>query len=354
VTLPTQDWFIVLVYAMYWPIRINGCVRRGRQPLLRGRDWFFDVRVQDGFYEGAGRTILRQYWLRMLIPFAVDVPWAIWIFERGPLAQLMYLVVVVSAILHVNHLLSVGIAQRRARAYAVADSDRPAVRVALSLTPRRLRDYTNPPFEWTLAAVVLATLAWLAAFYFTSPSHPSARVVFAMPLMALYTQAGMLILKRAVLAWPSPVPQDQAEAYMVAAEERRRYYVKLWDWSRAASVASIVVWSAFIATPKATADVVLAAWLGLCVVAGLVATVLVEIKRKQIASLASLTRPVTLPDLLGADGAAWPVCYEPLAPALMLRSARGYSLNFGSSLAKFTAAYVAGLALLIFVLTHMP
>ncbi len=60
-TLLPQDWFVVVFYAMFWPIRINGCVRRGRQPLLRGRDWFFDVRVEDGFYDGAGRTILRQY-----------------------------------------------------------------------------------------------------------------------------------------------------------------------------------------------------------------------------------------------------------------------------------------------------
>src|SRR5262249_11837298 len=159
---------------------------------------------------------------------------------------------------------------------------------------------------------------------------------------------------RAVLAWPAPVPQDQADAFMLAAEERRRYYVRLWDWSRAASVLSMVIWPALIAAPKPTADRLLAAWLGVSIVAGVVATVLGEIKRKQIATLASLTKPVRLPDLLGADGAAWPVCYEPSAPALMLRSARGYSLNFGSSLAKFTAAYVAGLALLIFVLTRMP
>ena len=75
--LATQDWYIVAFYAMFWPIRINGCVRRGRQPLLRGHDWFFNVRVQEGFYEGPGRAILRRYWLRMLIPFALDIPWAI-------------------------------------------------------------------------------------------------------------------------------------------------------------------------------------------------------------------------------------------------------------------------------------
>lgn len=37
----------------------------------------------------------------------------------------------------------------------------------------------------------------------------------------------------------------------------------------------------------------------------------------------------------------------------MLKSARGYSLNLGNSIAKYSAAYVAGFAALIFVLTHM-
>ena len=351
--LPTQDWFIIVLYAMFWPIRINGCVRRGRQPLLRGRDWFFDVRVQDGFYEGPGRTILRQYWLRMLIPFAADVPWAIWIFETGRLFQLNFLVVVVSAVIHVNHLLSKGIAERQAQAYAVPESTQPAARIVLSLAPRRLRDYTTPRFEVALAAVSLASLAWLTHYYLTSPLHPGARLVFGFPLYLLYTQVGLLIVKRAVIGWPSPVPLDHADEHMHAAEERRRYYVKFWDWWRAGSVSSLVIWPLLIALPRPTADRVMTAWLAAWIVLSVVATVIVEIKRKRIANLDALARPVALPDLRAADGPAWPVCYEPSAPALMLRSARGYSLNFGNGVAQTSAVYIAGFALLIFALTHM-
>jgi hypothetical protein len=353
VTIPTHDWFVIVMYAMFWPVRINGCVRRGRQPLLRGHEWFFDVRVPEGFYGGPGRRLLRQYWLRMMIPFAVDVPWAIWIFASGRLFQLNILILVVAAMIHVNHLWSKRLAERQAQPYAVPESTRPAARVALSLTPRRLRDYTSPTFEWTLAAVAFASVAWLTGYYLTSASHPSARVVFAMPLVTLYFQAGFLIVKRAVLGWPAPVPQDQAEAFMTAAEERRRYYVKFWDWSRAASVVSMLVWPLVIIAPEPVANRLVTGWLALCVVLGIVATVLVEIKRKQIETLASRTRPVPLPDLLGLDGASWPVCYEPSAPALMLRSANGYSLNLGNSIALYTAAYLVGFALLIIVLTHM-
>lgn len=353
-TLPMQDWYIIAFYAMFWPVRINGCVRRGRQPLLRGSEWFFNVRVRDGFYEGPGRAILRQYWLRMLIPFALDIPWAIWAFESGKYYQLNFLVLAVALLIHVNHLVSKAIAERRAQAYAVPESTQPAARVALSLAPRRLRDYTNPRFERVLAVVSIATLAWLTRYYFVSPLHPGARLVFAVPLFLLYTQVGMLLVKRAAIGWPSPVPQDHAEEHMRAAEERRQYHVKVWDWGRAASVSSLVMWPVFIGLPQHASDRLMTIWLAVWLVLGVVTTVIVEIKRKQVARVVALATPVALPNLLASGGPAWPVCYEPCAPALVLRSARGYSLNFGSSVAKFTAAYFAGLALLIFVLTHMP
>jgi hypothetical protein len=353
VTLAPQDWFVIVFYAIFWPIRINGCVRRGRQPLLRSRDYFFDVRVRDGFYDGPGRTILRQYWLRMLIPFAVDVPWAIWIFETGKLYQLNFLLLVVAALIHVNHLVSKGLAERQALAYAVPESTRPAARVALSLAPRRLRDYTNPRFERALALVSIASLGWLTRYYLTSPLHPGARLVFGVPLYMLYTQVGMLIVKQAAIGWPSAVPQNHADAHMRAAEERRRYYVKFWDWSRAASVSSLALWPFFIALPRPSADRLMTAWLAFWLVASVIATVLVEIKRKQIANLAVLATPAPMPDLLAADGPAWPVCYEPSVPTLMLRSARGHSLNLGNNIAKFSAAYVVGFAVLMFALTRM-
>lgn len=351
--LPTHDWYIVAFYAMFWAVRINGCLRRGRQPLLRGRDWFFNVRVQDGFYDGAGRAILRQYWLRMLIPFALDIPWAIWAFETGKLYQLNFLVLAVAVLIHVNHLVSKAIAERQAQAYAVPESAQPAVRVGLSLAPRRLRDYTNPRFERALGVVSIAALAWLTRYYGASPLHPSARLVFGVPLFLLYTQAGMLIVKRAAIGWPSPVPQDHAEEHMRAAEERRRYHVKVWDWGRAASVSSLAMWPFFVALPRQASDRLMNIWLAIWIVLGVVTTVIIEIKRKHVADIGALATPVALPHLLAADGPAWPVCYEPAAPALMLRGARGHSFNVGSSLAKYTAAYIAGFALLLFVLTHM-
>src|SRR5579872_3271924 len=101
--------YIVIFYILFWPIRFNGCLRRWRQPLLRGREWFFNVHVQSGFYEGAGKKILRGYFLRMFVPFAVDIPLATTIFLSGHLLLLQWLVVGLALLIHANHYFSVSL-----------------------------------------------------------------------------------------------------------------------------------------------------------------------------------------------------------------------------------------------------
>src|SRR5258706_13092591 len=93
----------VIIYILFWIVRINGCFRRGRQPLLRGKEWFFNVHVQPDFYTGAGRKILHRYWMRMFIPFALDIPLAIAIFHSGRLILLQWLIMGVLARCPLNH-----------------------------------------------------------------------------------------------------------------------------------------------------------------------------------------------------------------------------------------------------------
>src|SRR5262245_47891521 len=95
--------FSLVLYGLFWLVRVNGCVRRGRQPLLRGRGWFFDVPVPEDFHDGPGRRLLLRYWLRMLIPFAVDIPLATAIVLSGRLELLNLLVLFLCALIHVNH-----------------------------------------------------------------------------------------------------------------------------------------------------------------------------------------------------------------------------------------------------------
>lgn len=349
------DQSAVIIYILFWIVRINGCFRRGRQPLLRGKEWFFNVHVQPDFYTGAGRKILHRYWMRMFIPFALDIPLAVTIFHIGRLGLLQWLIVGLCALIHLNHLYSVELAERQARRFAVAEADQPVTSMALSLTPRRLRDYTNPYLEWVMALSSVVALAWLVRYYLATPEHHNLRLVFGTPLVMLYLQAGYLFLKRALVAWRTPAPRVQAAEHMEAREEARKYYLKVCDWHRAAVAAAIVFWPIALNASPAGLDRLRNIWFAIWLTVTVVGGVLVEIKRRQLAAMAARVRPVTLPDFLHqSDLARSPVCYQPSAPLLLLKGAHGYSLNLANGLAHLGAVYLAGLIVLfaLFPLAH--
>jgi hypothetical protein len=159
------DRFCVIIYVLFWLVRINGCIRRGREPLLRGRGWFFNVQVPPDFYCAAGRVILHRYWMRMLIPFAVDIPIATAIFLSHRLSLLNWLILGLCALIHINHVFSVDLAERQARHFELADSEHPVTCMVASLKRRRLRDYSSPKFECALALLFVIGFAWLIRYY---------------------------------------------------------------------------------------------------------------------------------------------------------------------------------------------
>jgi hypothetical protein len=334
--------YSILIYALFWVARLNGCIRRGRQPLLRGTQWCFDVRVQPDFYVGAGKAILHRYWMRMLIPFAVDIPIAIAIFMSGRLMLLNLLIIGLCALVHLNHSFSVDLAERQARPFAAPEANEPVARLSLSLTPRRLRSYTHPLLEWALALSNGAAIAWLIHIHGAD---------WRVPAFLIYAQLGVLFAKYLIVTWRSPLPQDQAAEQMEAREERRRFHTRMCDWARAAMTLGFVfrsfVLSASQPGPSPVVTAWLAAWMAIAVASG----VWVEIRRKQLTTLALRVSPRRLPDFLRqSEIARWPVCYQPSAPLLILKGAHGYSINFANALAWLAAAWLSGLIVLIALL----
>ena len=343
-----SDKYAIIIYIFFWAARINGCIRRGLQPLRRGRDWFFDVPVSPDFYTGAGRKILRRYWMRMLIPFAIDIPVALAIFLTGRVQFLNFLVLGLAAFIHINHSFSVNLAERQARCFSSPKTEQPVACVALSLKPRRLRDYMNSKLEWALALSSACAFAVLVRYYLAAPEHHNVRLVFGVPIFLLYLQLGMLFVKRVVLAWRTPVPQAQAAEHMEAREETRRYYVRVCDWHRVAIAAALLFWPIRLSTSAAGLDRLLTSWFAIWMAISIVSFVCVEIRRQQLLTLALRVRPVKLPDLLEPrEVAEWPVCYQPLVPMLIVKGSRGYSLNLANGLTHLGAAYLLGLAALI-------
>lgn len=343
-----SDKYAIIIYIFFWAARINGCIRRGLQPLRRGRDWFFDVPVQSDFYAVGGRKLLRAYWIRMLIPFGIDIPIAAAIFLSGRLLYLNFLVLFLSAFIHINHSFSVNLAERQARSIAAPQAEKPVARIALSLKPRRLRDYTNSKLEWTLALSSAFALALLTRYYLATPEHHDVRLVFGVPIFLLYLQVGILFVKRLVLAWRTPVPQSQAAEHMEAREETRKYYVRVCDWHRVGIAAAILFWPIRLSTSAGGLDRLLSTWFGIWIAISIVSFVWIEIRRQQLLTLALRVRPVKLQDFLErSEIARWPVCYQPSVPMLVIKGPHGYSLNLGNGLAHFGAAYLLGLAAVI-------
>jgi hypothetical protein len=347
----TPNEHLIILYLFFEAARLRGSVRRWRQPLLRGPEWFFNVHVQPGFYTGAGKKILDRYRLRIFLPFAIDIPVAAAIFLSGRLPWLSALVIGLTAFIHIHHVNSVARAERQARPFAVAEDEQPVASMAFSLKPRRLRDYSDPGIEWALGLGSLAALVWLVRYYFAAPEHHNLRMVFGTPLFYLYTQLGILFAKRVIVAWRTPVPQAHAEEYLEAREQTRRYYLLFCDLNRAVLTAGLLFWPILLSLPPARINQLRSIWFAVWMVAVLVSAVWVEIQRKRLVEVSLRARPVKMPDFMGeSELARWPMCYQPSVPMLVLKGARGYSLNLANTLIRMGAAYMAGMAGLIVLL----
>ena len=262
-----QQQYMVFCYLLLWASRIRGVVRRVRQPHLRGEGWFLDVPVEANFYQGPGRLILRGYWLRMAIPCVLDIP-AVVMLLTGHTSWLLWVILALVPAIHVNHLYNVNIAERQARQFARVAPALSAMSstVGSSLTPRRLRNYTSWPLEWVLGLATAGAVLALVHVYHTSPQEHSLRLVFWVPGFYLYFQLGLLLVKRIIVAWRTPVPTVQTVEYTEAKEATRRYYLLMCDWNRIASTCGIVFWPILLSVPNAEFEILVKLWFGVWLV----------------------------------------------------------------------------------------
>lgn len=346
----TPNAAIISLYAFAWLSRMHSCVARGQRPLARGPEWFFDTRVQPSFYDGAGKAILHRYWLRMVLPFTVEIPAAIAIFLSGRIWLLNLLIVVMVVLMRVNESAAVRAAERQAEAFAVDDGAR-TTRIALSLAPRRLRDYTKWKREGAFSAAHIAAAFLLIRYYLGS--HADARTVFAGPAFLVYVHAGMLFIKKLIVSRRSAVADADATAQWQAREDSREFFLNAADLGRAILTAALVFEPFKLQTEPSRMNQMVAAWILALVVVALATSLWANRGKKQLLAHELRTRPIRLPDLLGRREIHSGVCYQPDAPMVILKSARGYSLNLASHLAQLGAVYLAGL-IVLFAMLPLP
>jgi hypothetical protein len=330
--------------------RIRGCFRRWQQPLVRGPEWFFSVPVLPGFYAGAGGRILQRYRVRMFAPIAVEVLLTTAIFISGHLIYLYWLILAASIAVHVNHLSNVHRAEQQAREFAVPEAEQPVSSVMLSLTPRRLRDYSNRTVERFIIFATIGTMAWLVRFYLLAPATHDIRSVFGVPALLLYYQLGFLLVKYGIVAWRTPIPRSQAEEHLQAREEARKLHLRVFDWLRVFATVTLVFFPFILSAPQQKrgflADILWVTTLGVSVMLG----VWQEVRRRAVLKASLRARPMKMPDFLHTEDSSRLVCYQPETPMLLVRGARGYSLNLANKLTQLGAAYLAGLIALLLLL----
>ena len=343
--------FAVIFYFLWLASRARGCVRRWRQPLLRGPEWFFNVRVQPDFYSGPGGKILHRYWMRMLMTLAVELPIAAVIFISGHPQYIAWLVVGMGILVHVNHVFSVDLAEREARKFAVQEDEQPAPAMVLSLKTRRLSDYSHPKVERFIVLATILSTAWLIRYYFVTPEHHNLRLVFGEPVFLLYLQMGLLLAKQIVVRWRSPIPLVQAEEHIEAREQARRFYLQMCDVNRILAAGIFLLWPFLLKASDIWRNRLTTGMLVVLLAMNVVLAVWGEIARNRVLAVALRARPTRLPDFLGeSESGSWLLCYQPSVPMLVLRGARGYSVNLANTLAQLSVAYLAGLVAIMVAL----
>ncbi|HEX7285345.1 MAG TPA: hypothetical protein VF532_04145 [Candidatus Angelobacter sp.] len=346
----SQDQILITLFLLNAGARIRGCFRRWQQPVLRGPEWFFNVPVQSDFYNGEGRRILQHYRMRMFAPIAIEALLTAAIFISGHLIYLYWLVMAAAIAVHVNHLFSVDLAERQARKFAVPEAEQPVSAVMLSLTPRRLRDYSNRNVERFIIFATVAATAWLVRYYLRSPAPHDIRTVFGVPALLIYYQLGFLLVKYGIVTRRTPIPRDQAEEHLQTREEARKLHLKSLDWLRVFSTVTLMFYPFILSAPQEKRSFFVSILWITTLAVSVVQAVWQEVRRRAVLKTSLRARPMRMPDFLHTENSSRLVCYQPGTPMLLIRGARGYSLNLANKLAQIGAAYVAGLIALLVLL----
>jgi uncharacterized membrane protein len=211
-------------------------------PILRREKAFFGVRVSRDTYEGEGRRILRRYWLCLIASFvaleAIGLLTAY--YRRSAIYAVMTYVVTVPVVLALYAAFS-----REVRPFRlVGDS----TKFATSLRTRRLKDYTTLLLEALIVVLAVTPFVILVHYYPALPERipvhwglggtpdrwatKSLSTVFLLPVLAVYLQSWLLLLKHDLVHAKMTVPAAHAELYFDAKEQLIKATTRMLDWLR--------------------------------------------------------------------------------------------------------------------------
>lgn len=331
--------FSLLTYFLIVAMRASSFRRRWDMPLLYGPNYFYRLRVREGFYEGAGRKLLHRYRAILLWPyFAEVVAFAVLMIRRN-YNGLTGLCVAGMFTTILNQRLAMAVLTRAAKRFEKTEIDPAPAAVSFSLNPRRLANYTNPIFEIILASVITLTLIFLAQM--RAPMGP--------PLVLLYLQIGFLLIKKAIVDWRAAAPLENSEIYLEVRERRRKLLLFACDFYRGAAGFVMIKQAIF----QVTSDERWRWTLQYLYLAGSIACVCFAlVKSNELYAMYRKMKPardrkrLTPPDPSGflAGGLIY---FDPDNPAMFVQGPRSVTLNAANRRLLLAATYLLGLMLLI-------
>ncbi len=210
-------------------------------PVVR-TEALFGVPVSAEFYGGKGRKILRRF-RYSLIPLYLVVTGLGFFFAWRASSPGIAIVAATIASLSVVPLYALSY-----RAVAPFWLSAKGGRVASSIRPRRLADYTSLPIELVVLLITLlpAVAAWLCYERMPArvpvhwnlmmvPDHWAPKtvgVVALMPALALHLQVFLLLLKRDTAGVKMRLPAQDTDEFLQAKEDLLALGLRLLDWTR--------------------------------------------------------------------------------------------------------------------------
>lgn len=218
-------------YIAFTIVRLIVFPKRWQMPTLRGPGWFFHVQVGSEFWEHEGRGLLREYRFWLLLPYAIEAAavGALVYFDR--LAYLYYLILPSIIVFAAAQILLIKSLSRKVRGLQSVTQPEQASGLAITLETRRVRDYNTQAMEIAIAAADLLAIGIL--LYLKSARGYGLQQLFFLPALLLYAQAGLLLLKEALVLRRSAIPAGDAESHLRFREAQTRYWMRACDWPRA-------------------------------------------------------------------------------------------------------------------------
>ena len=128
-----NDKFSLLTYLLVLAMRATTFRRRWDMPLLYGPNYFYKLRVEQGFYENTGRKLLQRYHAILLWPYFAELAALLIITLRHQYQALTSLCLAAILATVVNQRVSLALLMRSARKFEEKEVDPAPAAVSFSL-----------------------------------------------------------------------------------------------------------------------------------------------------------------------------------------------------------------------------